>query len=197
MDQSTLEALLGRPLTSIEVTNLDLYIELATEYTQDLLCITLADVTETRIFDTRKGYSTAYLDIFRSISEVKINDSVVSDYSIRQWDKRTASWYNSIISDSKFNSDDEVEVTAVWGFAETSGADSNLPLDLQALLAGMFGLISKKNKSDGSVSSKQTEDFRITFNNDNDLDDDFYTKYRSTISKYSLCNMPNVQHGGC
>jgi hypothetical protein len=197
MDQSTLEALLGRPLTPIEVANLDLYIELATEYTQDLLCITLADVTETRIFDTRKGYSTAYLDIFRSISEVKINDSVVSDYSIRQWDKRTASWYNSIISDSKFNSDDEVEVTAVWGFAETSGADSNLPLDLQALLAGMFGLISKKNKSDGSVSSKQTEDFRITFNNDNDLDDDFYTKYRSTISKYSLCNMPNVQHGGC
>jgi hypothetical protein len=197
MDQSTLEALLGRPLTPIEVANLDLYIELATEYTQDLLCITLADVTETRIFDTRKGYSTAYLDIFRSISEVKINDSVVSDYSIRQWDKRTASWYNSIISDSKFNSDDEVEVTAVWGFEETSGADSNLPLDLQALLAGMFGLISKKNKSDGSVSSKQTEDFRITFNNDNDLDDDFYTKYRSTISKYSLCNMPNVQHGGC
>lgn len=197
MTQEQLESLLGRPLTSIEVTNLDLYLELATEYTQDLLCITLADVTETRIFDTRKGYSTAYLDIFRSISEVKINDSVVSDYSIRQWDKRTASWYNSIISDSKFNSDDEVEVTAVWGFAETSGADSNLPLDLQALLAGMFGLISKKNKSDGSVSSKQTEDFRITFNNDNDLDDDFYTKYRSTISKYSLCNMPNVQHGGC
>lgn len=197
MTQAQLEALLGRPLTPIEVTNLDLYLELATEYTQDLLCITLADITETRIFDTREGYSTAYLDIFRSISEVKINDKVVSNYSIRQWDKRTGSWYNSIIANSKFNSDDEVEVTAVWGFEETSGEDSNLPLDLQALMAGMFGLISKKNKSDGSVSSKQTEDFRITFNNDNDLDDDFYNKYRSTISKYSLCNIPNVQHGGC
>jgi hypothetical protein len=190
MTQAQLESLLGRPLTPVEVTNITLYLEIATENLEDLLCITLNEVEEARTFDTRAGYSTAYLDIFQSVTEVKVNEveKDSDDYSLRQWDKRTGSWYNSLVLGSKFLADDEIEVTATWGF-------DIVPNDLNLLLARMFALISTKNKFDGTVTKKQVEDFRIEFDLDADLDDQFYAENRKTIAKYGLCNMPNVQHG--
>ena len=190
MTQAQLESLLGRPLTPVEVTNITLYLEIATENLEDLLCITLNEVEEARTFDTRAGYSTAYLDIFQSVTEVKVNEveKDSDDYNLRQWDKRTGSWYNSLVLGSKFLADDEIEVTATWGF-------DIVPNDLNLLLARMFALISTKNKFDGTVTKKQVEDFRIEFDLDADLDDQFYAENRKTIAKYGLCNMPNVQHG--
>ena len=67
--------------------------------------------------------------------------------------------------------------------------------DLQAVLAGLFALISKKNKYDGTLSSKQVEDFRVSFNTDVDLDEAFYDTYSKTISKYSICDIGDIQHG--
>lgn len=197
MNQSELEAILGRPLTSTESSNLDLYINIATQSLEELICTTVNPIEETRVFNTRKGYSTAFIDIFHDISEVKINDEVIDsdNYSVRQWDKRTGEWFNSLVFENKFNRDDVLEVTAEWGFEETSGSSSGLPNDLQVLLAGLFDLITKKNKQDGSITSKQVEDFRITFNNDIDLDEEFHTKYRKIIAKYSLCSIGNIQHG--
>jgi hypothetical protein len=194
MSQEELEALLGRPLTPIESSNLDLYLDIATETLEDLLCSPLSPVNETRVFDTRKGYSTVFIDIFHEVTEVKIDDETVDSYSVRQWNKRDAPWYNSLVFEDKFWKNGEIEVTADWGFEGGSGDDSDLPADLQSLLAGLFALISKKNKSDASVSSKQVEDFRISFNQVN-LDTEFYDKYRRTISKYGLCDIGNVQHG--
>jgi hypothetical protein len=190
MDKSVMAALLGRSLTTIEDDNYPMYLEIATENLEDLLCITLNEVEEARTFDTRAGYSTAYLDIFQSVTEVKVNEveKDSDDYSLRQWDKRTGSWYNSLVLGSKFLSDDEIEVTATWGF-------DIVPNDLNLLLARMFALISTKNKFDGTVTKKQVEDFRIEFDLDADLDDQFYAENRKTIAKYGLCNMPNVQHG--
>ena len=68
---------------------------------------------DTGVFDTREGYSTAFIGIFRSLSEVKINGETITtdDYSVRQWDKRNGSWYNSIILNRKFTCDEELEVT--------------------------------------------------------------------------------------
>lgn len=197
MTEEEVSALLGRPLTPIEVTNFDTYINIAEQSLEDLICSPIETVEETRIFDTREGYSTAFIDIFHEISEVKIDDEVIdpSDYSKRQWNKRSASWYNSLVFDNKFTCDQEVEVTATWGFEEDSGDESDLPTDLQLVLAGLFDLITKKNKYDGSISSKRVEDFQISFNADSDLDDEFYSKYSKTISKYSLCDLPNIQHG--
>lgn len=196
MTKEELSALLGRPLTSNEDTNFTLYLDIAEMALEELLCTTLEPVTETRVFDTREGYSTAFVDIFNDISEVKINDVVIDtdDYSIRQWNKRSGSWYNSIVFDHKL-CNGEIEVTADWGFLAGSGDDSDLPVDLQSVLAGLFAQITRKNKFDGSVQSKQVEDFRITFNTDADLDDEFYNTYRKTIDKYSLCNIGNLQHG--
>lgn len=121
MTEEQVSALLGRPLTSNEATNFDLYLDIATEALEELICTPIADVVETRIFDIREGYSTVFIDIFRSVSEVKIDGTVIdpSEYSVRQWDKRTADWYNSLVFDSRFRSyNAEIEVTAEWGFDE-------------------------------------------------------------------------------
>ena len=120
MNAEQMAKLLGRPLTPIEVANFALYLDIATEALEELICTPIADVVETRIFDIREGYSTVFINIFRSISEVKIDGVVIdpSQYSLRQWDKRIAGWYNSLVFDSRFLTAKEIEVTAVWGFDE-------------------------------------------------------------------------------
>lgn len=193
MDKEEISALLGRPLTTVEDTNFDLYLEIAYQNIEEIICTGVIDITETRVFDTRNGYSTAFVDIFHSISEVKLDGDVTTSYTVRQWDKRNASWYNSLVFDEMLTGQ-ELEVTADWGFPPVSDA-SSLPADLQMVLAQLFALISKKNKYDGTIQSKQVEDFRISFKSDVDLDEQFFSTYSKTISKYSLCDIPNVQHG--
>lgn len=190
MNKTTMAALLGRPLTSIEDTNFTLYIKIARQSLDDLLCMTLCDDSDTRVYDARAGYSTLFTDVFTEIESVTKNGEAVDegDYSIRQWDRRSGSWYNSIVFDTKLEADDEIEVTASWGFSE-------MPSDLQLVLAQLFGLITKKNKFDGTVERKEVEDFKIQFNVDADLDDEFYRQYNKTINKYSLCTIGDIQHG--
>ncbi len=190
MNQTQMVAMLQRPLTSYEVTNFKSYLKIARESLDVLLCTNLCDDTETRLYEAREGYTTVFTDIFTDIDSVSLNGETVeaSDYSIRQWDRRNASWYNSIVFDRKLERGDEIEVTASWGF-------STMPSDLQLVLAQLFGLITKKNKFDSSVSSKQVEDFRVTINVDADLDDEFYKQYNKTLAKYSLCSVGNIRHG--
>jgi len=198
MNQAQLEALLGRPLTSIEVTNLELYLEIANDTLETLLCTSIRPVTEERTFNLREGYRTAFVDIFTAVTEVKVNDTVQdpTSYSPRQWDKRTATWFNSLVlADRITSTTDEITVNATWGFVDAPVEDYAVPYDLQVILAGLFSLITKKNKLDPTVTSKATEDFKISFNADVDLDEEFYTQYSKTIDKYSLCNIGYVRHG--
>lgn len=196
MDATKLAALLGRPLTANETANVNLYLDIAWQALEELICTPIAPVTETRTFNVREGYSTAFLDIFRAISQVKVDGTVIdpSKYSKRQWDKRTATWFNSIVLSDKFTEvDTEIEVTGDWGFVTTP--TYSVPSDLQLLIAGLFDLITKKNNYNPSVKSKQVEDFRITFADDLDLDSEFSKQYVSTIAKYSLCNIGYMRHG--
>lgn len=195
MNQAKLESLLGRPLTPTEVTNLTLYLDIATSALEEMICTSIAPASEARVFDLREGYSTAFVDIFRSVSLVKIDGETIgsSNYSTRQWDKRNRSWYNSLVFDCRFDRQTEIEVTAQWGFTTTP--TYSVPPDLQSVLAGLFDLISKKNKIDPTIASKRVEDFQISFRADVDIDADFESKNSVTISKYSLCNIPNIKHG--
>jgi hypothetical protein len=196
MTKEEISALLGRPLNSFETDNFETYFDIAEEALTDLICTPIDDVSETRTFYVRKGYSTAFTDIFWGLTKVEIDgEEVATDtYAKMQWDKFNASWYNSLVFDDKFSTNTKIDVTADWGFEASSDA-SSIPSDLQLVLAGLFGLITKKNKFDSSVQTKQVEDFRITFNVDSDLDNEFYDQYSRIINKYSLCNIPNVQHG--
>lgn len=199
MNQAQLEALLGRPLTPTEVENLDLYIDIAYESLDELLCTTIDDIAEIRKFYTRAGYSTAFIGLFRSVSKVELNGTELSTdkYTLMQWDKFNGSWYNSLVFTDKFNKDDFIEVTAEWGFSTDPTFD--VPSDLQLVLANLFSYITKKNKQDTTVENKKVEDFSVSFNVDADLDDEFYNKFSKTIAKYGRCNIPNVQSGavGC
>lgn len=188
--KETMSALLGRSLTSYEDENFETYLKIANESLDNLLCMRLCSKEYSRVFDVREGYSTVFVDTFASIDEVKIDDEVVTNYQVRQWNRRSGSWYNSLVFDCRFREDTEVEISAKWGF-------KTMPSDLQSLLAGLFGQITKKNKQDPTVSSKQVEDFRISFNTDADLDTEFNQRYASVIDKYSLCYIGDVKHGGC
>jgi hypothetical protein len=191
MNEAKVAALLGRPLTAYETANFKLYLRLANESLESMLCTSLCDENDPKIYDVREGYSTVFTDIFQEVDSVKMDGELVdpSKYSVRQWNKRTASWYNSIVFDHRLTEcDHEIEVSAVWGF-------DTLPSDLQLVTAGLFGLISKKNSVDSSVQSKRVEDFQITFRADVDLDSEFSSKYGGVLAKYSMCDIPNVQHG--
>lgn len=191
MNEAKVAALLGRTLTPIETSNFKTYLKIARESLDELLCTNLCDNTQDRIFVARDGYSTVFTDIFTEIADdgfVKLNGDTVTDYTVMQWDRRNGNWYNSIVFDKRLCDDDEVEVSASWGF-------SQMPSDLQLILAQLFGLIGKKNKYDSTVTEKRVEDFMIKLNTDADLDDEFFKLYASTISKYSLCGIPYVKQG--
>lgn len=191
MDKEQMSALLGRPLTPVEDANYKTYLKIARESLDSLLCMRLCDDEETRYYDVREGYSTVFTDVFTEVEEVKLDGKVVSsdNYSVRQWDRRNGSWYNAIVFDCRFSErDKEVEVTADWGFY-------SMPADLQAVLAGLFSQVTKKNTYDGTIASKQVEDYRISFRADADLDTDFMQKYGATLAKYSICKVGYVKHG--
>lgn len=190
MTKEEISALLGRPLTSVEEANFTLYFNIAKETLQTLICSDLCGNAD-KIYDIREGYSTVFTDIFTDVFEVKVDGTTVdsSTYSIRQNNKRSGSWYNSLVFNERFTNEKEIEVSATWGFKK-------YPYDLQMILAGLFDLITKKNKLNPTVASKQTEDFRISFNTDVDLNDAFYTKYSATIDKYSICNIGYTRSGG-
>lgn len=192
MNQTTMASLLGRSLTPIESTNFNLYLKIARQSLDDLLCTNLCDDTDPRTFDARGGYSTVFTDIFTDVQSITVNGEAVTDYSVRQWDRRNGSWYNSVVFEDKLYEDDVVVVSASWGF-------STMPSDLQLVLAQLFGLITKKNKFDSTITKKKVEDFEVWLNIDADLDDEFYRQYNKTISKYSLCTIGNIQQGsvGC
>lgn len=191
MKEADVAALLGRSLTSIETTNFNLYMRIANQTLESLVCTSLCDQDDPKVYDIREGYRTVFIDIFTDLDEVKVDGKVIesSEYSLRQWDKRNASWYNSIVFKDRFdNCDKEVEVSGTWGF-------DKMPADLKSVLAGLFDLIGKKSSFDATVQSKQVEDFRITLRADVDLNATFQTLYGDTISKYSQCDIPNIQHG--
>ena len=191
MTQAKLQSLLGRSLTTTEVTNMDLYLNIAEDMLEDLLCISLCSKDESRTFNTRKGYRTVFVDPFTDVDEVKDSDGNIieeSEYKFKQWDRFNGKWYNSIVFDCERYGED-IEVSGSWGFGKC------LPNDLELLQARAFDQISKTNGGTGLVQSKQVEDFRITYKSDVTQQDQFYADNLLTINKYSLCNIGDIQHG--
>lgn len=189
MTKDSVSKLLGRPLTANEDANFNLYIKIAKQSLENFLCFDLCNPEPVQVFDARDGYSTVFVPPFTSIDEVKVNDNVVTDYSPRQWNRRTGNWFNSIVFKQPLHDDDEVSIEASWGF-------QSIPVDLQLVIARAFDLVTKQNKFDSYIKSKRVEDFQITLDNTIDLDDIFYTQNEATIAKYSLCGVGNIQQGG-
>lgn len=191
MDQAKLQSLLGRSLTATEVTNLDLYLNIAEDTLEDLLCMSICRKSEARTFGTRDGYRTVFVDPFTDIDEIQDADGNVIDeteYTFKQWNRSNKSWYNSIVFNCERDGENLV-ISGSWGFGKC------LPNDLQLLQARAFDQISKSNNSSGLVESKQVEDFRISYRTDVTQQDQFYADNALIINRYSQCNIGDIQHG--
>lgn len=188
MDQQELEALLGRPLTDEEVTNLDLYLDIADERLESLLCSSfLPDADATRKYETRVGYSTVFTDIFTAITEVKADGIVTTDYEVRQFDNLNGDWFNSLVFNDRFYKEKVIEITGDFGFTE-------LPADLSLVLARLFDSVSNEQNTDSSVQSQRIDDAQVTFKSGT-LQDQFYQDNKRTLDKYSTCSVGYIRHG--
>lgn len=185
MTQDKISALLGRPLSSVEVTNFSTYLELAQSKVSDLICVNICRKVDTKRFPARLGYQTLNVPIFTEIDSVKLDGVIVTSYETRQGSNLDGDWYNSLVFDTPLTSQ-VVEIKADWGF-------SKMPVDVQVLIAQLFGMTN--DSLDGElVSSKQVEDFRVTLK-DKTKQEVFANKYAATIAKYSGCVSGNVQSG--
>jgi hypothetical protein len=182
MNQTKMVALLQRPLSPYEVTNFQTYLKIARERLEDLTCLYLEDATEDRIYEVREGYTTVFTDPFTAINSVEINGETFTDYTPMQWNRRNASWYNSIVLET---CEDQVTINADWGLCSP---------ELQLLTARLFDLLSKERSGNGNVKSKKVEDFSITFN-ENTAYDQFLLDNQALINKFSICNIGDIQHG--
>lgn len=189
LTQPELEALLGRPLTTNEVTNLSTYLEIAGEQVSDLLCLPLEVQDETTVaterkFVKRQEFSTVFTPIFTELTSVSIDGTLDTNSYPSFWDNRNANFYNSVVLNTRHTSEDvEVTIVAKWGFA-------SLPTDLKQLVARAFSVASATYQAK-AVRSKEIEDFRITYA-DLTEDDVFSAKDDRTIRKYSLCGIADL-----
>ncbi len=198
LDAQQIESILGRSLTATELANYDLYLNIAVERIEELLCTRIelpADdsgvlVAEARLYAVRPGYTTVYTDVFTGTPTVTVGDVTkeASTYQVRQFDNRNGTWFNSIVFDDELDSDiEEITVSALWGFTQ-------VPYDLQVLIAKAFDLLRVEHSSDDRVKSKKIEDFSVTYK-DSASFDQFVESNRAVINKYSLCSYGEVAHG--
>lgn len=180
------EKLLGRSLTSNEVTNFDLNIKIAIERLEKLVCFTLCDSGGQRIYPARYGYRTQYIDPCTSVESVKIDGVATTDYVLRCQDSYNSDWYDCI----EFTNALRGELVAVdgdWGF-------DTVPYDLQLLIARLFAQCSLEQETDNAVKSKSIEDFSVTYK-DAPTFDEFISTNQTIINKYSQCNIGMIRNG--
>lgn len=187
LTKETTAKLLNRSLTTAETNNFSLYLQIATQRLEELLCFSLSQEAGERTFESRVNYRSVYIDPFTEINSITIDGTVYSgEYVTKQNDNLNASWFN-IIEFEKVRDGKNIVVDADWGF-------DSCPVDLQFLLAKIFAQISVEQKADDQVKSKKIEDFTVTFK-DKATFDEFVLANRSIIDKYSYCNQGNIQHG--
>ena len=186
LTKSEVSKLLGRSLSSLEDQNFDTYIKIATERLEDLLCMKICGDDSARVYQTRKGYRTLFVDPFKDIISITVDGDEVTDYVKKLNESYSGSWYNSIEFDDRMTGK-LVTVDADWGFTK-------VPTDLALLLSKLFAQGSVEQKSDNQVKSKKIEDFTVTYK-DGSTFDEFVSVNQATVDKYSLCHVGRIEHG--
>lgn len=189
LSQAKMAQLLGRSLTSLETSNYSLYLKIAVQKLEELLCMNLTIGDGEREYDTRIGYKTLYVDPFTEITSLSVDGDEVDadDYYVSQNDKRNAHWYNTIVFDT-VQTGEVVTIDADWGFGDSC------PTDLELLLARLFAQNSVEQTADNQVKSKKIEDFTVTYK-DNSTLEQVVAANSGVISKYSICNQGYIRHG--
>ncbi|UNQ40946.1 hypothetical protein MPC38_06760 [Prescottella equi] len=183
LTQSEMVALLGRPLTSTEVSNFSLYLDIAVKRLSNLVCFSLDNTDGARTFAVRDGFRTVFIDPFTEIESVKLNGRVIDTWHKKQDDAYQGAWFNSLEFDDPLYGG-AIEVEATWGMGD------KLPNDLAQVLAGLFGIHETEVSM---VKSKKNEDFSVTYKDGPKLDS-LIEAHRGTIVKYAVCQRA-IQHG--
>ena len=146
---------------------------------EQLTCLYLKAETAPRVYSVRNGYSTVFTDLFENVTAVTVDGQPV-EYKAMFWDNQNATTYNSIVlTDSCAK---EVTITATWV----------IPTDLQLLTDGLSNTLTAAKAS--RIKSKKVEDFSVTFNDNTEVEQ-FALDNSAILAKYSICRVPNVQHG--
>ena len=189
MDKTTIVKLLGRPLTSLEDSNFEQYINYTISTLENLLCWSPLVGESVRTFTSRDGYRTLWTDPFTSITDVKVAGTAVTDYKKAFNGNFNYPFFNSVVFPYPLNGK-TVEITGTWGFED-------LPADLGALVAEIFKMYGRTTASNmaGNVTNKRVEDFSISYGDKSEMDT-LANNNSSVISKYSNCQSAiEVQHG--
>lgn len=186
MKQEQLEALLSRPLTASEESNLKLYLDIAKSQLDALLCYA-SDEEDERTFESRQGYRSLFVGPFQEIDTITVDGEATTDYVVKQWDSRNGDWFNVIEFDDPMDCDDDIVVTGDWGFGDC------MPNELKMVWAKLFQTVS--TPVDGRVKQKSIErGFSVTFN-DKTVYSQLLEDYGHIIHKYSLCQVGAIEHG--
>lgn len=182
MSQEDISELLNRTLTSNEVNNFDLYLKIAIERLEQLVCCKLCGEYGERTYLSQDGFSELYVDPCTSVDSIQPELS----YTLKQNDTYNGDWFNIIEFDKPLTGQ-RVTVDANWGF-------DCFPADLQMLIAKLFAQVSREPSDDNQVKSKKIEDFTVTYK-DNPNYNEFVLANQATISKYSQCNIGGIGSG--
>jgi hypothetical protein len=187
MSTSELEKLLGRSLTSREISGCTRYLAVAQQLLEQITCISLEQDEGERTFEARDGYKTLFTGIFSEITSVTVDGEIIdaSKYKAKFFDDRNKDFYNSIVFEKALEGE-EVAVDALWGFY-------SIPGDLSMVLAQLFAYAAKK-KTMGSVKSKRVEDFHITYGDNTDFQE-LVADNAIIINKYTMCDIYETRHG--
>lgn len=191
LTQDELVQLLGRPLTTTEVSGLSSYLEIVSELMADLLCSDLScGNTAVRKFNSRDGYKSLPIGIVSSVNSVTVDSETVdqADYSLMQNDRYEGGWFNILVFNDPMCAGKVYSVDADWGF------DDCMPSDLKLLFARAFAMVSKGHNTDSRLQSKRIEDTAFTYR-DVSLDQQFTNDNSRTIRKYSTCGWSEVRSG--
>lgn len=184
--------LLGRSLSSTEESNFEQYKDYTISTLTNLLCWSPVCSNTTAKYKARQGYHTLWTDPFTSISEVKVNGSAVTDYTMAFNGNYNYPFYNSLEFPYPL-SGQTVEITGTFGFVD-------LPADLGSLIAEIFKMYGRVNQANnsGNVKSKSVEDFSITYGDDTEMSA-LISAFSGIIAKYSNCDTGEILHGetGC
>lgn len=87
LTKTEIEALIGRSLTTIENTNFDLYLKIATDRLEDLLCITLTSPLEPVLSLLLARCFGAISSEQQANADINITSKKVEDFSVSYGDK--------------------------------------------------------------------------------------------------------------
>lgn len=187
LEENDVEQLLGRGLSDKERTGFAAYIAVAKEQLEILLGFKLdGTANASRTYESREGFRSLVIDPFTAVSEVAIDNVVVTGYIKKQNDAYTADWFNTIQLQEAMGCK-YVSVKATWGFGE------ELPQALRLLWAGMFDVVcnGQTKASQREVKSETTLSHSVTYEQSSEALAQFKESNALLINQYR-----NIPTGG-